>query len=226
MPESSEIGQCRRQDQNRGGRLGAEHTIFVDGIGDEITYACLSEAVKFGTLYGVFIQQKRRQGRRCRFGFVRYRYVVDAQRAVRGLNGALVLQSLLEVNWARYRDRDDRKQRVLDRVWRPKQVEGPKHGKASKQVWRVKEAQGKESFVKGFEGGPVRYHSAMEESALLDCLAVASLKEVYTLEVVQQFLASSGLGIIYVKPLGAREVVLQFQSAEERSFILKEGMDF
>lgn len=41
-----------------------DNTVFIDGIGDEVTYWSLKkEVIQFGRVHGVYLQRRKRQGR-------------------------------------------------------------------------------------------------------------------------------------------------------------------
>lgn len=131
----------------------------------------------------------------------------------------MVDDSILEVKRAKYGHPHNGRRMV--QAWKHK-VTRRKSVVQSKvrREWRVKGA------VQEKLRGPVCYSTTEEEGIRLECMAVATLQEVYTLEVVQSFMYSSGLGVIKAKPLGAREVISEFQPAEEMQDILREGISF
>ncbi|XP_057450839.1 uncharacterized protein LOC130742755 [Lotus japonicus] len=104
--------------------------VFIDGIEDVVTYHQIrNEFRRFGTVVGVYLPSRRKPGRRFRFAFVRYEQERDAAAAVRCMDGAFVLQSVLRVNKARYESRSSPKKvwqtkfptRSPKWEWRPKQ---------------------------------------------------------------------------------------------------------
>lgn len=204
------------------------HTVFIDGLGDEVTYQSLKQVVlKFGKVERVFLQRARRQGRRSRFGFARFRYAVDATAAVEGLNGVVVQDSMLVANKARYhRSSNGGSNRVM-KSWRPKAIP-VSQVPAKRMEWRIKKSR--EEVKKAREEvtcrGPLVFSSSMEDAVRMERLAIGTLRDVYTLEVVQDFVANSGLGLIRVKPLDSCSVILEFESQEELMFILREGREF
>ncbi|XP_057442206.1 serine/arginine-rich splicing factor SC35-like [Lotus japonicus] len=116
MPPESSDQYVRR----RGGVDGKPgFSVFVDGLGDEFTYQGLKDlGLRYGRVLGVFIQRVQRQGRKARFGFVRFKYKIDADTAVQELHGALVDNSILVVNREKYEIGMSGKRRASE--WRPK----------------------------------------------------------------------------------------------------------
>lgn len=74
--------------EGRGSR-GSVYFVFIDGIGDHVTYLSLKREVRgFGKVMEVFLQRRKKQGRSSRFGFVRFKYKQDAEKAIECLDGA------------------------------------------------------------------------------------------------------------------------------------------
>lgn len=93
------------------------------------------------------------------------------------------------------------KQTVRKRV---EVVEGCKQARKQpvKQVWQEK-CQVREEH-------DVIFRTTVDDRKRLETCAEASLGELYTIEILQDFLHMNGLGSIRVKPLGAKEVLLEF----------------
>lgn len=89
--------------------------MFIDGIDDVVTYHQLrNEFRRFGTVVGVYLLSRRKPGRRTRFAFVRYEHEQDVMAAVRRMDGAWAMQSVLRVN-AKYETRS-----MPKKVWQAK----------------------------------------------------------------------------------------------------------
>lgn len=77
--------------------------VFIDGLGDRITMVkLLSIFSKAGNLRDVFIQQRKKVGRRFRFGFVRFQRNEEAWKAIRMFNGLRLEGNFLAVQKANY----------------------------------------------------------------------------------------------------------------------------
>ncbi|XP_057425873.1 uncharacterized protein LOC130719256 [Lotus japonicus] len=64
------------------------YPLFIDGIADSVDYFQMKDLFKqHGMLTNVFLQRKRRSGRKFRFGFVRYAKKEDAVKAMEFLDG-------------------------------------------------------------------------------------------------------------------------------------------
>src|ERR1044072_8649800 len=70
------------------------------------------------------------------------------------------------------------------------------------------------------------YKSREEENEWLKRCAVASLMEVQSAEVIQEFFLSQGVNSFKVIPMGATEVLLEFESEEEMEQTVREAKDF
>lgn len=150
---------------------------------------------------------------------MRFRYEEDANVAIASLNGAMLQQSLLVVNRAKYvQSKEGQRSSGGEKVWRPKNTELQR-----RLEWQVKASTKENAAV---QGGPAVFRTSADDASLIGRMAVATLRDVYTLEVVQDFVASSGLCLISVKSLDARAVILEFESGTEMTEILREGRDF
>lgn len=218
----------RYGDRFQGRSVRRAVTVFVDGISENVTYFQLrKEFERFGTLYGVFLQKRKKPGRRTRFAFIRFKHDKDACEAIRSLNGVWLLQSFLVVNKARFVS-ESRGDVVQHKVRRQKHgsVEpkvrqntvgegGRKRRQQLKQVWRVKpQVQEAQDLI---------FQTTEEDRKRIETIAEASLDEVYTIGVLQDFLNVNGLSSIRVKPLGAMEVLLEFQTKDEMLDIIRDG---
>src|ERR1044072_1031178 len=77
--------------------------LFVDGLVDSVSYQRIRDLFAlFGKLRNVFVQRSRKQGRKHRFGFVRFLSRINATSAVEALNGIKVGGSVLYVAWDRF----------------------------------------------------------------------------------------------------------------------------
>ena len=78
-------------------------SLFVDGLPLEMTWDWLLQVFRgIGEISDVFVSQKTRSNRDCRFGFVRFKFLQDAKKAVRDLNGILVRGKKLSISFAKY----------------------------------------------------------------------------------------------------------------------------
>src|ERR1044072_5454492 len=76
--------------------------LFVDGIEDMVDYHRVRNLfAQHGRLRNVFVQRSRKQGRKFRFGFVRFFSRKDASLALAALNGFKLGSALLRIGWAR-----------------------------------------------------------------------------------------------------------------------------
>ena len=76
--------------------------LFVDGIEDMVDYHRVRNLfAQHGRLRNVFVQRSRKQGRRFRFGFVRFFSRKDASLALAALNGFKLGSAVLRIGWAR-----------------------------------------------------------------------------------------------------------------------------
>src|ERR1044072_274741 len=81
--------------------------LFVDGIEDMVDYhRVLDLFAQHGSLRNVFVQRLRKQGRKFRFGFVRFFSRKDASLALSALNGFKLGGAVLRIGWARNSTRD------------------------------------------------------------------------------------------------------------------------
>ena len=72
--------------------------LFVDGLVGSVSYQRIRDLFAlFGKLRNVFVQRSRKQGRKHRFGFVRFLSRINATSAVEALNGIKVGGSVLHV---------------------------------------------------------------------------------------------------------------------------------
>lgn len=144
------------------------------------------------------LTKKKETGTATRFGTIRFKYKHDAERAIQSLNGAMVQQSLLFMNRARYKLQDDRTSCRDRSAWRPKVNVHNKTAaqQVGKQIWRVKETKQDDGQGSSNRSGPAVFQSTEEDGKRMECLAVATLREVYTIEVIQYFLYANGLGMI------------------------------
>ncbi|XP_057426524.1 uncharacterized protein LOC130719950 [Lotus japonicus] len=95
----------RGEDKHHGG-----FNLFVDGIDDSMTYQQLRQVfAQYGAIQRLFLQLRRRPGRRNRFAFVRFREEHAAREAIKVVNGAFINQSLLSVKMAMYESRSGMK---------------------------------------------------------------------------------------------------------------------
>lgn len=103
------------------------------------------------------------------------------------------------------------------KVWRQNQVDVEQFVRQQpvKKVWREK--------VQMRVDQDVIFRTTDEDQKRLETWAEASLDELYTIGVLQEFLNMNGLGSVRVKPLGAKEVLLQFQNRDEMMDIIRDG---
>ncbi|XP_057443890.1 uncharacterized protein LOC130736053 [Lotus japonicus] len=74
------------------------YPLFIDGIADSVDYFQVRELfLQQGKLTNVFLQRKRKSGRKFRFGFVRYAHKDDAVRAMELLDGVRLGGAYLSV---------------------------------------------------------------------------------------------------------------------------------
>src|ERR1044072_9188329 len=106
----------------------ARSPLFVDAIDDMVDYHRVRSLFgQHGPLRNVFVQRLRKQGRKFRFGFVRFFSRKDASMALSALNGFKLGGAVLRVGWARYttrgvsekKDSKDAKEGRFHR-WKPK----------------------------------------------------------------------------------------------------------
>src|ERR1044072_8232949 len=99
---------CSAAEDGGGEELGDDEDdnsppLFVDGIVVSVSYYRIRDLFALlGKLRNVFVQRSRNQGRKQRFGFVRFFSRVNATAALEALNGIKVGGSVLRVAWARF----------------------------------------------------------------------------------------------------------------------------
>ncbi|CAO2827513.1 unnamed protein product [Amaranthus hypochondriacus] len=84
-------------------RIGV-FTLFVDGICSSTSINVLRLLFKgIGVVVDVFISRKSRTSRKDRFGFVRFKYREEAERAIKELNGQRLDGGTLRISMAKYK---------------------------------------------------------------------------------------------------------------------------
>ena len=103
MPSSARASLTGGEDGgNQGDDDDAISPLFVDGIDDTLDYHRIrSLFAQHGPLRNVFVQRLRKQGRKFRFGFVRFFSRKDASLALSALNGFKIGGAVLRIGWAR-----------------------------------------------------------------------------------------------------------------------------
>ena len=107
----SDEGAADGDDQDEGEgeiarrRVGARKfctTLFIDGISEMVGYKQIRELfAQYGDLVNVFVQRLRKEGRRFRFGFVRYALEEHALQAISCVNGRNLGSAWLSVSVAK-----------------------------------------------------------------------------------------------------------------------------
>ena len=79
------------------------YSLFVDGLPWEMTWGWLKEIFRReGEVFDVYVSKKTRQFNSSKFGFVRYKKLEEARRAVRNMDGAMIKGRKLKVFFAKY----------------------------------------------------------------------------------------------------------------------------
>ena len=74
------------------------YSLFVDGLPWEMTWGWLKEIFRReGEVFDVYVSKKTRQFNSSKFGFVRYKKLEEARRAVRNMDGAMIKGRKLKV---------------------------------------------------------------------------------------------------------------------------------
>ena len=87
------------------GSMGLREAIslFVDGLPLEMTWDWLQQIFRGeGDITDVYVSKKKRRNRDCRFGFVRFKKVEEAEMAIRNLNGVMIRGKIMKVSFAKY----------------------------------------------------------------------------------------------------------------------------
>ncbi|XP_057432667.1 uncharacterized protein LOC130725458 [Lotus japonicus] len=214
---------CRREDQSRVqhgvGRSGGSFSVFIDGLSDGVTKDMVTAIfAKAGVLTDVFVQFKRREGRQFRFGFVRFQKDMDARRAIRMFNGMKFRGAFLTVKRARYqvnrglatsplRNDSRLKFAVRGKVWKPKVV--------------VQEDT--QMRMEDELNSNVSYSLDEEDVEWVNRCACATMHGVQSMEAVWEKLKMFGLVNMKLKVMGARDVLLEFESNTEMQATLSEA---
>ena len=78
-------------------------TLFIDGLPMEMTWDWLLQIFKGeGEIIDVYVSQKRRRNNDCQFGFVRFKKLDEARKAIKNLNGVKIREKSLKVSFAKY----------------------------------------------------------------------------------------------------------------------------
>lgn len=172
-----------------------------------------------GVLRSVFVQIHRKEGRRFRFGFIRYNSNAEAENAIRRFNGLKLEGAYLVVKKGKYPTigvgHEVKEQQhfprsnyiVQGKVWRPR---------------RRTEAM-MEKPPDDLVNTDTVYSMADEEKAWVERCACATMHNVQTIEVIHDGLRMQGLGNFKLKLLGARDVLLEFENREEMLITLSEA---
>ena len=77
--------------------------LFVDGLPMEMTWKWLLQILKGkGDIIDVYVLRKRRSNNAGQFGFVHFKSLEEASKAVRNLNGAIIRGRSIKVSYAKY----------------------------------------------------------------------------------------------------------------------------
>ena len=78
-------------------------SLFVDGLPLEMSWDWLLQVFRgIGEICDVFVSHKIRRNKECRFGFVRFKYLEDARKAIRNLNGTRIRDKMMMISFAKY----------------------------------------------------------------------------------------------------------------------------
>ena len=78
-------------------------SLFVDGLPLEMSWDWLLQVFRgIGEICDVFVSHKIRRNKECRFGFVRFKYLEDARKAIRNLNGTRIRDKTMMISFAKY----------------------------------------------------------------------------------------------------------------------------
>ena len=93
---------------------GEDVSLFIDGLPREMTWDWLEQIFRGeGEISNVFISHKRRSKSDDRFGFVRFKRLEEAERAIRNLNGIKIRDNYIKVSFAKY----DKRGMLWDGPW-------------------------------------------------------------------------------------------------------------
>ncbi|XP_057417289.1 uncharacterized protein LOC130711612 [Lotus japonicus] len=215
--------QTRSNGTQRSNQLKESFSVFVDGLGERMTLQKLRAIFeKAGRLRHVFIQQKKKYQRRFRFGFLRYYSDVEAWKAIRMFHGMRLDGNYLVVQKAKI-------QRPFSSPAVPSS--GTHNFEAKRKVWRPKTQQQKneqglpaENKVTSFQAQGVAFQSDgcqlrfaasdVDDKWVQRCARARTLLSMPVEDLQEQF-SQIGLFNFRLIPLGADEVLLEFEKKEE-----------
>ena len=78
-------------------------SLFIDGLPTEMTWDWLIQIFRGeGEVTNIFVSQKKRSNYDCCFGFVCFKELEEAKKAVRNLNGVEIREKTMKVSFAKY----------------------------------------------------------------------------------------------------------------------------
>lgn len=205
-------------------------SVFVDGLGQRVTENQLNGAFsKIGRVVETEILKRRRGDIRFNFGFVHYSNDAEAWQAIRKLNGIRFEGHYIHVRKAWY-NRPPRKggskrssinYAIRGRVWRPKKMEPQTGEERKKDIQRNTTVR----LGEGEEAG-MRYTTRMEGKQWVARCAIAQAAVGYNVNLLQEYYSSIGLFNFRFIPLGATEVVMEFENQEEMETTITDCREF
>ena len=78
------------------------YSLFIDELPMEMTLDWLLQIFRGeGKIIEVYVSHKRRSKNDCRFGFVRFKKLEEAKKAIRNLDGVKIRDKFMKVSFAR-----------------------------------------------------------------------------------------------------------------------------
>ncbi|KAK8578612.1 hypothetical protein V6N13_100440 [Hibiscus sabdariffa] len=218
----------RKESWKRGGcRQRQVFTLFIENLSEKLHWQGLWFAFgRHGEVVDAFIARKR-NCRGQRFGFVRYGKRIDAERAIRSLNGFVLFGSKIKVSMARYKPRQAFWRRVCQ--VNPENSKGScifsGNGGVGGPSEEPKQNENKNPEEDGKEKGECstkntgnckRVVGMVEIEALWKfkrCL-VGTMPTVCSVRSVMERLHKWGLSEITIKRMGGKKYLLSFEDDE------------
>ncbi|XP_057429123.1 uncharacterized protein LOC130722418 [Lotus japonicus] len=198
---------------------GQSFSVYVDGLSDRITLIKLKTIFgKAGRVKDVFIQFKRKFQRRFRYGFVRFQNDEEAWRAIRTLNGLRIDGNYLVVKRANPKQATTNS--VPRKIWRPKKEQKQAIPIIKKET--LKEEVSIREAPRQPDVGQLRFLPSDMDTIWYQRCARARTLEAKPVDVIQDELARIGMYNFRLIPLGAEELLLEFESKEEMTETLEE----
>lgn len=205
---------------------GESFSVFVDGLRDRITLQKLRAIFgKAWRLHDVFIQQKKKYQRRFRFGFVRFNSNDEAWKAIRMFYGLRLEGNYLVVQKARFQrpvrapavpSPGKNRYEIQGRVWRPQEQQ-----QDSEHV-PVQVKNESAVAIQTSDACQLRLAaSEVDEDWVQRCARARTLFDI-PVNVLQEQFSQIGLFNFRLIPLGANEVILEFETREEMQVTLEE----